>query len=72
MRSRPPEQAFVATPLNLVEGEDYYIEGPYLVFTEKYLKARGYCCESACRHCPWGFSQSRKEQTGPHEPAADS
>ena len=39
----------------LVEGEDFYYEGPYMVFTEKYLRKRGYCCESGCRHCPYGY-----------------
>jgi hypothetical protein len=39
----------------LIEGVDFYREGPYVVFTEHYLRARGYCCESGCRHCPWGF-----------------
>jgi hypothetical protein len=39
----------------LVEGEDFYFEGPFMVFTEKYLRARGYCCESGCRHCPFGY-----------------
>jgi hypothetical protein len=39
----------------LIEGEDFYREGPYIVFTEKYLRKRGYCCESGCRHCPYGF-----------------
>ena len=24
------------------------------VFTEAYLRARGTCCRSTCRHCPWG------------------
>jgi hypothetical protein len=38
-----------------VEGEDYYYEGPYMVFTEKYLRQRGTCCESGCRHCPYGY-----------------
>ena len=37
----------------LIEGEDYYMEGPYLVFTEAYHRKRGYCCNSGCRHCPW-------------------
>ena len=41
----------------LVEGEDFYYEGPYIVFTAKYLLARGYCCESGCRHCPYGFQR---------------
>jgi hypothetical protein len=39
----------------LVEGVDYYIENGFVVFTEHYLRNRGYCCESGCRHCPYGF-----------------
>jgi hypothetical protein len=37
----------------LKEGEDYYLEDGYLVFTEAYQLKRGYCCGSGCRHCPW-------------------
>ncbi len=33
--------------------EDYYFEGPYLVFTAVYHLKRGYCCGSGCRHCPY-------------------
>jgi hypothetical protein len=47
-------------PKTLVEGEDFYYEGPYVVFTEKYLRERGYCCESGCRHCPYGFDRTRR------------
>jgi len=38
------------------EPADYYLspEG-YRVFTEHYLLKRGYCCQSGCRHCPYGF-----------------
>jgi hypothetical protein len=46
------------TPGELVEGEDFYREGPYIVFTAKYLLKRGYCCESGCRHCPYGYKKS--------------
>src|SRR5437588_6854731 len=49
----------------LVEGEDFYREGEYIVFTEKYLRERGYCCESGCRHCPYGF---KKEESGRPRP----
>jgi hypothetical protein len=42
-------------PPPLVEGLDYYVEDGKLVFTEHYLRKRGYCCESNCRHCPYGF-----------------
>ncbi len=38
----------------LVEGVDYYFEGPYMVFTAAYHLRRGYCCGSGCRHCPYG------------------
>lgn len=44
----------------LVEGIDFYMEGPYLVFTEKFLRERGYCCESRCRHCPWGYRGDKR------------
>lgn len=37
------------------DDEDYYFDGPYLVFTEAYHRKRGFCCQSGCRHCPYGF-----------------
>src|SRR5216684_6833122 len=43
----------MTSPPTLVEGEDYYCEGPAIVFTAQYLLRRGYCCESGCRHCPY-------------------
>ena len=41
-----------------LKSEDYYVndEG-LLVFTEIYLLKRGYCCESGCKHCPYGFKK---------------
>ncbi len=42
----------------LEEGVDFYWDGPYMVFTAKYLLDRGYCCQSGCRHCPYGFTKS--------------
>ena len=33
--------------------EDFYYDGPYLVFTAAYHLKRGYCCNSGCRHCPY-------------------
>jgi hypothetical protein len=41
-------------PARLVEGVDYYVEGGKLVFTAAYHRKRGYCCNSRCRHCPYG------------------
>jgi hypothetical protein len=49
----------VAIP-ELVEGEDFYYEGRFIVFTEKFLRDRGYCCESGCRHCPYGFRKDER------------
>jgi hypothetical protein len=43
----------------LVEGLDYYREGPFFVFTEYYHLKRGSCCGSGCRHCPY-----RKREPG--------
>jgi hypothetical protein len=43
------------TPL---EPEDfYYSEEGYIVFTEKYHLKRGHCCQSGCKHCPYGFDK---------------
>jgi len=50
----------------LEEGIDFYWEGPFLVFTEQYLRTRGSCCESGCRHCPWGFGDNVRKD-GPEE-----
>ena len=48
-----------------LEQGDFYIspEG-YRVFTEQYLLKRGYCCESNCRHCPYGFNEKRSQIKG--------
>lgn len=43
-----------AKPAALVEGEDFYREGAFVVFTARFHLRRGYCCESGCRHCPYG------------------
>ncbi|WP_158941780.1 DUF5522 domain-containing protein [Granulicella sp. S190] len=44
---KPEEQTQELLP------EDFYYEGPYLVFTAAYHRKRGYCCNSDCRHCPY-------------------
>ena len=44
-----------AEPTTDLEPEEFYYDGPYLVFTEVYHRRRGYCCKSGCRHCPYGF-----------------
>src|ERR1043165_1101917 len=42
-----------ASPRPLKEGEDFYREGAFVVFTARYHLRSGYCCESGCRHCPY-------------------
>ncbi len=53
----PPSAKAIARsgePLGpLVEGVDYYVEHGLYVFTAHYLRRRGYCCQSGCRHCPY-------------------
>jgi hypothetical protein len=46
----PGEAAFPVEPLR---PEEFYMDGPYLVFTAAYHLRRGYCCNSDCRHCPY-------------------
>ncbi len=43
--------------ITVSDGEDYYLEGELMVFTERFLIRRGFCCESGCRHCPYGFKK---------------
>jgi hypothetical protein len=43
---------------NNLSKEDYYLSNEgYIVFTEAYHLKRGYCCKSACLHCPFGYDQ---------------
>jgi iron complex transport system substrate-binding protein len=53
-----PANAYLKVDLDLLkgsltEGRDYYSENGAVVFTESYLRRRGYCCGSGCRHCPY-------------------
>ena len=38
------------------DGDYYYNEQGYLVFTEQYHLRRGHCCKNVCKHCPYGNS----------------
>jgi hypothetical protein len=38
---------------HLPEDESYYNSDGLIVFTEKYLLERGYCCGNGCLHCPY-------------------
>ncbi len=40
-----------------IEGLHYYLEDRNWVFTEIYHLLRGHCCESGCRHCPYGYKK---------------
>ncbi|MBX2927732.1 MAG: hypothetical protein KF852_07860 [Saprospiraceae bacterium] len=53
----------VPRPAPLREGLDFYIENGLYVFTEHYLRQRGYCCQSGCRHCPYGFRDGLKNMS---------
>ncbi len=46
-------------PPKTTEGVDFYIENGLYVFTEKFLRERGYCCQNGCRHCPYHFKKDK-------------
>jgi len=48
--------------LGLDPGDCYFTEEGFLVFTEQYHLKRGYCCQSGCRHCPYGFNTKLGEK----------
>ena len=53
-----PKEAAPSQPAQLAP-EDFYYEGPYLVFTREYHLKRGFCCNSDCRHCPYRDEESQ-------------
>ena len=49
---------------DLIEGRDFYFDDDgRMVFTVLYLRERGTCCGSGCRHCPY-----RPEENEPAPP----
>ena len=46
------------------DAKDFYFtpEG-HVVWTEQYHLKRGYCCQSGCRHCPYGNSPAHRKKT---------
>jgi hypothetical protein len=50
---KPPSEQKVESVGEELLPEDFYYEGPYMVFTATYHLRRGYCCNSDCRHCPY-------------------
>ena len=61
METQPP-----AARTEDLDPEDYYFEGPLMVFTAAYHLKRGYCCGSGCRHCPYGNGAG--QQKTPSQP----
>lgn len=39
----------------LTPDDFYFNEDGLMVFTETYLRKRGFCCRNGCKHCPYGF-----------------
>lgn len=54
-QSSSQKKASDSQDVTLKEGMDYYIDQGLMVFTAAFLQKRGYCCESGCRHCPYGY-----------------
>ncbi len=39
---------------------DYYInEQGLMVFTAAYHRKRGHCCRNGCKHCPYGYKNTK-------------
>lgn len=47
-----------------VKDVDYYIEDGRYVFTNLFLKKRGFCCKNGCRHCPYGYGPGKPDPPG--------
>lgn len=53
----PDDMSGFSKKSNLEKDDFYFSEEGYIVFTEKYLLKRGYCCKSGCKHCPYGYNR---------------
>jgi hypothetical protein len=60
--ANPDKNEQPVKPEPLVEGLDYYMEKGYFVLTEHFLRKRGHCCGSGCRHCPYGHENVRRKK----------
>ena len=51
------DPAAAPTGCSRAADEEFYVDpvSGYRVFTEAYHLRRGRCCQSGCRHCPFGF-----------------
>jgi hypothetical protein len=45
-----------------LEERDFYLENGFMVFTREYHLKRGFCCQSGCRHCPWGYEKEKEQK----------
>ncbi len=55
----------------MLDPEDFYLEGGFVVLTERYHLKRGQCCGNRCRHCPYdhvAVPKTRSAQESPAEP----
>ncbi|MEO8733353.1 MAG: DUF5522 domain-containing protein [Flavobacteriales bacterium] len=48
--------------LGYLDGDFYFTPQGYVVWTEQYHVRRGYCCQSGCRHCPYGNSPADRQK----------
>lgn len=51
-------QPFPQRNNDFIENIHYKMENGLFVFSELYLMQRGYCCQSGCRNCPYGFRKN--------------
>ena len=42
---------------DLEEGDFYWNEDGYRVFTEQFHLKRGHCCRNGCKHCPYNYDK---------------
>lgn len=43
------------------DGDFYWNEQGFRVFTEQYHLRRGFCCNNNCKHCPYSKQKADKK-----------
>jgi hypothetical protein len=53
MKSKTTSTTSPSPRAGLEEGDFYYTEQGFFIYTAQYHLKRGYCCGSCCLHCPY-------------------
>lgn len=64
--SKPTAQDYQNNAKLRMQVDFYITEEGYRCFTESFHLKRGHCCQSGCRHCPYGYDKKTGQISKKH------